>query len=203
MNHDRFGPDSGTCGSTSSFASILTFRLCAKSLNPPRDLLRLSRKKNLSGSACAVSRVTSRFATDRTRRPETKKTVKSTSTTRKATGEKPVRTIGRVRCRTHVRSVFFNQSVGRRCWCASFKVSRRPGQKSHRNAARGALHHRERGSRPIQLLWDARDSDHLYDDLNLYPGRLTDLRLFLPLRIRVLSIRIAFRANSVQRTTMS
>src|SRR5271165_2338512 len=80
-----------TCSSTFCFHSILTIGLCAKSLNPPRDLLRLSLKSRLFGSACAVSPRTNRFATDRIRKPGTKKAGKSTSTTRKATGGKSVR----------------------------------------------------------------------------------------------------------------
>src|SRR5260370_5555117 len=76
---------------------MLSMGLCAKSLNPRRDLLRLSRKSRLFGSVCAVSPRTNRFATDRTRKPGTKKAEKSTSTTRKATGGKSVRKIGKPR----------------------------------------------------------------------------------------------------------
>jgi hypothetical protein len=67
---------------------LLTMVQCAKSLDPIRDLLRSSHRKNPFGSACAVYPRIHRFATVRTKRPGMKKTGKLTSTTTKAIGKR-------------------------------------------------------------------------------------------------------------------
>ena len=64
------------------------FLLCAELLNRTSDLWKSSPNKTPSGFACAVFPKTSRFATARTRPPETRKTARLTSTTQKGIATK-------------------------------------------------------------------------------------------------------------------
>ncbi len=57
--------------------------LCGELLNRISDLWKSSPNRSPSGFACAVFPKTSRFATARTRPPETRKTARLTSTTQK------------------------------------------------------------------------------------------------------------------------
>jgi hypothetical protein len=61
---------------------------CAKSSKPTRDLSKSSHRINPSGSACAVYRAINHFVMDLTKKPETKRAAKLTSTTIKVTGVK-------------------------------------------------------------------------------------------------------------------
>jgi hypothetical protein len=61
---------------------------CAKSSKPTRGLSKSSHMINPSGSACADYPEINHFVMDLTRKPETKRAVKLTSTTIKVTGAK-------------------------------------------------------------------------------------------------------------------
>jgi hypothetical protein len=61
---------------------------CAKFSKPTRDLLKSSHRINPSGSACAVYPEINHFVMDLTRKPETKRAARFTSTTTKVTGVK-------------------------------------------------------------------------------------------------------------------